>query len=68
MFARDHHVDVMRAAQAVVYHRRQTVCIRRKVSTRDLGLLDRYVVDETGILIGETVVILAPDMRSQQVI
>ena len=68
VFARDHDVDVMAAAQAVVHHRQQAVGIRRKVNTHDLGLLVHDVVDETGILVREAVVILAPDMRGQQVV
>jgi hypothetical protein len=62
VFARDHDVDIMTAAQAVVHHRQQAVCVRRKVNTHDLGLLVHDVVDETGILVREAVVILAPDM------
>ena len=68
MFARDHDVDVMAAAQAVVHHRQQAVGIRRKVNAHHLGLLVHDVVDETGILVGEAVVILPPDMRGQQVV
>ena len=68
VFARDHDVDVMAAAQAVVHHRQQAVGIRRKVNAHDLGLLVHDVVDETGILVREAVVILAPDMRGQQVV
>ena len=68
VFARNHDVDVMPAAQAVVHHRQQAVCIRRKVNAHDLGLLVHDVIDETGILVSETVVILAPDMRGQQVV
>src|SRR5439155_25741080 len=68
MFACDHDVDVMAAAQAMVHHRQQTVCVRRKVNTHDLGLLVHDVVDETGILVREAVVILTPDMRGQQVV
>jgi hypothetical protein len=33
-------------------------CIGRKVNTHDLGLLVHHKVDETGILVGEAVVIL----------
>ena len=68
VLARDHDVDVMSAAQAVVHHRQQAVCIRRKVDPHDLGLLVHDVVDETGILVSEAVVILTPDMRGQQVV
>src|SRR5208282_3255490 len=39
VFARDHDIDVMAAAQAVAHHRQQAVCIWRQVNTHDLGLL-----------------------------
>ncbi len=68
VFARDHDVDIMAAAQAVVHHRKQAVRIRRKVDAHDLGLLVHDVVDETGVLVGEAVVILAPDMRGQKIV
>ena len=68
VFARDHDVDVMPAAQAVVHHRQQAVGIRRQVDAHDLGLLVHDVVDEAGILVREAVVILPPDMRGQQVV
>ncbi len=68
VFARDDHIDVMAAAQAMVDYRQQAVGIRRKVNTHDLGLLIDDVVDETGVLVGEAVVILAPDMRGQQIV
>ena len=62
VFARDHDVDVMTAAQAVVHHRQQAVGIRRKINAHDLGLLVDNVVDKTGILMRKPVVILAPDV------
>jgi hypothetical protein len=68
VFARDHDVDIMAAAQAVVHHRQQAVGIRRKVNTDDLGFLVHDVVDEARILVREAVVILSPDMRGQQVV
>jgi hypothetical protein len=68
MFARDYDVDVVAAAQAVVHHRQQAVGIGGKVDAHDLGLLVHHMVDETWILMREAVVILAPDMRGQQVV
>src|SRR5512142_124745 len=50
LLARDHDVDVVAAAQAVVHHRQKAVGIRRKVNTHNRGLLVQDVVDETGIL------------------
>ena len=68
MFAGHHDVDVMAAAQAVVHHREQAICIRRKIDPHDLGFLVHDVVEETWVLVREAVVILPPDVRSQQVV
>jgi len=62
VFARDHHVDVVAAAQAVVHHREEAVGISRQVHTHDLGLFVYDEVDEPGILVREAVVILPPDV------
>ena len=51
VLARDHDVNVMAAAQAVVHHRRSAVGVGRKVNTHDLSLLVHDVIDETGILV-----------------
>ena len=68
VFAGDHDVDVMPAAQAVVHDRQQAVGIRRQVNAHDLGLLVHDVVEEAGILVREAVVILLPDMGGQQIV
>ena len=68
VFAGDHDVDVVAAAQAVIHHRQQAVGIRRQVDAHDLGLLVHHVVDEARILMREAVVILPPDVRRQQVV
>ena len=66
VLARHHDVDVVAAPQAVVHHREQAVGIRRKVDPDDLGLLVDHMVDEAGVLVGEAVVVLPPDVRGQQ--
>ena len=63
MLARHHHVDIMAAAQAVVHDRQQAVGVRRQVDPHDIGFLGDDVVEEAGVLMGEAVVILLPDMR-----
>jgi len=68
VFARDDHVDVVAAAQAMVHYRQQAVGIRWKVNPHHLGLLIDYVVDETGVLVCKAVVILPPDVRGQQIV
>jgi len=56
VFPRNHHIDIVPAAQAVIHHRQQTVGIRRKIDAHDIGLLVDDVVEEAGILMGEAVV------------
>ena len=56
-------VDVVAAAQAVVRDREHRVGVRRQVDADDLGLLVDHVVDEARVLMGEAVVVLAPDQR-----
>ena len=68
VLAGHHDVDVVAAAQAVVHHRQQAVGIRRQVDADDVGLLVDHVVDEAGVLVGEAVVVLPPDVRGQQVV
>ena len=57
------HVHVVPAAQAVICDRQQAVRVGRQVDADDLGLLVDDVVDEARILVGEAVVILAPNVR-----
>ena len=61
-------VDVVAAAQAMIQDREQAVGIRRQIDAHDLGLFVHDVIDETGVLMREAVVILPPDMRGQQII
>jgi hypothetical protein len=68
VFSCHHHVDVMPAAQAVIEDRQQTVGVRRKVNAHDIGLFVDDVVEEAGILVREAVVILLPDVGSEQIV
>jgi hypothetical protein len=68
VFAGHHHVDVMPAAQAVIEDRQQTIGVGRQVNAHDIGLLVDHVVEKTGILVREAVVILLPDVGGQQII
>ncbi len=63
-----HHIDVIPAAQAVIENRQQAIGVGRKVNPHDIGLLVDDMVDETGILVREAVVILLPDMRGEQIV
>ena len=68
LLAGDDHVHVVAGAQAVVGHREQAVRVGRQVDADDLRLLVDDVVDESGILVREAVVVLAPDVRAEQVV
>ena len=68
VFAGNDDVDVMAAAQAVVHDGQQAVGVGRQIDADDFGLLVDHVVDEAGVLVGEAVVVLAPDMRGEQVV
>jgi hypothetical protein len=56
----------IRQRSRVRHTRKQTVAIRRKVDADNLGALVGDNVEETGILVSETVVILTPDNGSQE--
>jgi sulfur carrier protein ThiS len=47
-------VHVVAAAQAVVAHRQQAVGVRRQVDADDVRVLVDRVVDEAGVLVGES--------------
>ena len=68
LLAGNDQVDVVAAAKAVVGDREQTVRIRRQINADDIGLLARDMIDEAGVLMGEAIVILPPDMRGEQII
>ena len=68
VLAGDDDVDVVAGAQAVVHRGQQGVGVRRQVDPHDLGLLVHDVVDEPGVLVGEAVVVLAPDVAGEQVV
>src|SRR5664280_1510405 len=66
MFSCNHYVDIMPAAQAMIKDRQQTIGIRRQISTNNISLLIDNMVEETRILMCESVMILLPYMRSEQ--
>ena len=62
LLARDDHVDVVPAAQAVVGDRQQRVRVRRQVDPDHLGLLVDHMVNEARVLVREAVMVLARSM------
>lgn len=58
------HIEVARAAQAVIRDAQQTIRVRRQVDAGDFRALIRHQVQEAGILVSEAVMVLAPNRRS----
>ena len=61
-------VHVVPAAQAMVGDRQQGVRVGRQVDPDHVRLLVDHVIDEAGILMREPVVVLAPDVRGEQIV
>ena len=68
LLARDDDVDPVAAAQAVVGHRQQAVGVGRQIDPDHVALLVHHMIDEPRVLMGEAVMILAPDMGGEQVV
>ena len=68
LLAGDNDVDVIATAQAVVGDRQQAVGVGRQIDANNLGFLVDDVVDETGILMAEPVVILPPYMTGKKIV
>ena len=52
----------------MICYRQKAVGVGRQIDAHDIGLLVRDVIDEAGILVREAIVILAPDVRREQVV
>src|SRR5580658_6598206 len=68
MFACDYHVDVVSAAETVIEDREQAVGIGGQVDAHNIRLLIYNMVEEAGVLVREAVVILLPDVGSEQIV
>ena len=68
VLARNHHIDVIPAAQAVIEDRQQAIGVGRQINAHDVGLLVDHVIEESRILMREAVVILLPHVRGEQII
>ena len=62
MFARDHDIHVIAAAQTVIEDRQKAVGIRRQIDPHDARLFIDDMIEKTGILVRKAIVILLPDM------
>ena len=68
LLARNNHIYVMPAAQAMISHREQAVRVRRQVDANYVRFLVDHMIDEPWILMAEAVVVLPPHVRGQQII
>ena len=68
LLAGDDHVDVVAAAEAVVGDAQERVRVGRQIDPDHLRLLVDHVIDKSGVLVAEPVVVLPPDVRSEQVV
>ena len=68
LLSRDDDIHIVPASQAVISHRQQTVCVGRQIHADNIRLLVHDVVDEAGVLVAETIVVLPPDVRRKQIV
>ncbi len=68
LLTRDDYIDAVPALQTVIGDIEQGVGIGRKIDPHRVGLFIHDMIDESGILMAEAVVILAPDMGGEQII
>jgi len=68
LLSRDDQIDVVVAAQAMIDDRKEAVGVGRQIDPNDFGFLVGDVIDEAGILVGETVVILTPDVGGKEIV
>src|SRR6516162_2977494 len=68
LLARDDKVHVVAAAETVVCYAEEAVGVRREIDADNLGLFIDHMVDEPRVLVTEAVVVLPPDMRTEQVV
>src|ERR1051326_3748436 len=58
----------MATAQAMVRYGKQGVGIGWQINSDNVRFLVGHMIDETGVLVRETVVVLPPNMRGQQIV
>src|ERR1700693_2177769 len=61
-------IDIVRRAEAVLHRREEAVGVGGQVDAVRVPLLRQEVVDEARTLVREAVVVLAPGLRSQEVV
>jgi hypothetical protein len=52
----------------MVEQRQEAIGVRRQINPNDVRLLVDHVIEEAGVLMGEAIMVLLPDVRSEEVI
>lgn len=68
LLACDNHVDIVAAAQAVIGYREQCIGVRRQVDPDNIRLLVDHVIDEPRVLMAKAIVVLPPDVGTQEIV
>ena len=66
LFVGHDDIDIVGAAQAVVGYGQQAVGVGWQVDSHHVGALVDDHVEKAGVLMGETVVVLAPDQGGDE--
>ncbi len=61
-------IHVMPAAEAVVSHREQTICIGWQINTHHVRFLIHHDVNKARVLMRESIVVLPPYVGGEQII
>ena len=68
MLGGDQHIHIVPAGNAVVEAGEQAVGVRGQIHPHHIGLLIGHMIQEAGVLVGEAVVILLPDVGGEDIV
>ena len=66
MLSTHNNIDFVFGLETVMEYGQKTIRIRRQVHTDDSWFFGNNVAEKSGVLMGETIVILSPDMTGEQ--
>src|SRR5207249_2622135 len=67
LFSCHDHIDVIATFQTMIGHRKKGIGIWRKVNANDTWFFIDDVVDKSWILMTKSIVVLSPDMGSEEI-
>src|SRR5260370_20391817 len=68
LFARDNHIYIVPTAQTAIGDKEQRIRVGRQVDPDNICLFVHHMINKAGVLVAETVMVLPPNVRSQQVV